>query len=346
VTQPQDQCYLPDFCSVSMVLILVLAAELLALALALASGGGWTTLAMTSLFMLWVVLASAALLCALRSQLARRGVAQVSVFSLAVVLAVTLATSVAGQILLPSVVAMDGGGPGVDLRRTLDQLAIAGIFTGIALRYAFLQQQLREQRGAELQARIVALQARIRPHFLFNSMNTIASLIATDPDLAERVVEDLSDLFRQSLSSDHTQVPMTEELELCRRFARIEALRLGSRLQVEWAVEALPPQLRIPRFTLQPLLENAIYHGVQPLPEGGVVQVSVRCDGATCSLNVVNPVAPAPVASGGHSMALDNIRHRLQALYGSAASLAISRQPGRFAVQLRFPCAPPADSAP
>jgi two-component system, LytTR family, sensor histidine kinase AlgZ len=227
----------------------------------------------------------------------------------------------------------------VDWLRIGRQLAIAGIISGLALRYLYVQQQLRAQEQSELQSRIQALQSRIRPHFLFNSMNIIASLIATDPDTAESVVEDLSELFRASLNEAGNQVPITEELELCERYVRIEGLRLGERLHVEWDIGECPPQLRIPLLTLQPLLENAIYHGIQPRPEGGTIRLRLRCTGDIVDVEIVNPLPP-PGALGqsqGNRMAVINIRSRLGVLYGAAAQLSAESEGEVFVTRLRYP---------
>ena len=143
------------------------------------------------------------------------------------------------------------------------------------LRYNYIQRSLHTREESELHARIQALQSRIRPHFLFNSMNIIASLIPVDPDVAETVVEDLSELFRASLQEEGSEVSIEEELALCRRYTRIEYLRLGERLNIEWQIEDAVESVKIPLLTLQPLLENAIYHGIQPMPEGGTITVSL-----------------------------------------------------------------------
>jgi len=223
--------------------------------------------------------------------------------------------------------------------RVLGQLIIAGIITGLVLRYFYVQQRLRLQEQSELQSRIQALQSRIRPHFLFNSMNIIASLIATDPDTAESVVEDLSELFRASLNDAGNQVPIEEELDLCERYIRIESLRLGERLRLEWDVEDIGPATRIPLLTLQPLLENAIYHGIQPLPEGGTIELQLRYDGDFVIVRIVNPLPPSGQISEsqGNRMALQNIRSRLGVLYGAKASLDTSTVGETFVTQLRFP---------
>ncbi len=331
-----ENFFLPDLCKVGAVLFLVLLAELLALVLSLAAdtdkGFSWESLALISLFTQWVVLSSAALLCLLRPYLARLSLPWAATTSYTLILLVALLCSLAGQWL-----GLSAHGPGIALWRTLDHLLIAAILAGIALRYFYLQQQLRLQQEAELRARIEALQARIRPHFLFNSMNSIASLIVSDPVLAEQLVEDLADLFRQSLATEQTEVSLQEEVTLCRRFARIEGLRLGPRLQVDWSIDEQAEAVRIPRFTLQPLIENAIYHGIQPLPEGGRVQVTIVLDGDMCRIQVDNPVATAGVRPGGNRMALQNISHRLEALYGAAAEVKVSQQQGSFSVVIAYP---------
>ncbi|WP_235015357.1 sensor histidine kinase [Oceanicoccus sp. KOV_DT_Chl] len=185
--------------------------------------------------------------------------------------------------------ALNGGGWPVDGGRLLTHILICAVLAGIALRYFYLTQQLRLNQRAELQARIQALQSRIRPHFLFNSMNIIASLIAVDQEAAETAVEDLAGLFRASLAEAETQVTLAEELELCRRYTRIEQLRLGQRLQLDWQVDQVPQQLKIPSLSVQPLLENAIYHGIQQLPAGGTVAIAARYAQGVFTLSITNP---------------------------------------------------------
>jgi len=227
----------------------------------------------------------------------------------------------------------------VDWGTVAGQLVIAGIITALALRYFYVQQQLRAQEQSELESRIQALQSRIRPHFLFNSMNIIASLIATDPDTAETVVEDLSELFRASLNDAGNQVQLAEELDLCERYVRIEALRLGDRLKLDWQVETPEQSVKIPLLTLQPLLENAIYHGIQPLPEGGTISVRLWFDADQVHVEIDNPLPPASQRSQsqGNKMALNNIRSRLAVLYGGRADLSTRETDGRYVTALRYP---------
>ena len=223
--------------------------------------------------------------------------------------------------------------------RILRNLLIAIIMTGIAFRYLFLAFELRLREQAELTSRIQALQSRIRPHFLFNSMNIIASLISIDPDLAEEVVEDLSVLFRASLNEATSQpVRLSEELDLCEKYVHIEGLRLDDRLKVDWQIAIDVNQIKIPLLTLQPLLENAIYQGIQPLPEGGTVTVKITSMDHQIEILITNPVPPVGYQHGkGNRMALDNIRNRMSAIYGPEARLLTSRDEELFTTQLVYP---------
>jgi two-component system sensor histidine kinase AlgZ len=195
---------------------------------------------------------------------------------------------------------------------------------------------------AEARSRIQALQARIRPHFLFNSMNTIAALTRSDPARAEEAVEDLADLFRATLRDSHSPLRLKEELELTRIYQRIEALRLGDRLKVTWDVAELPMRALVPGLTVQPLLENAIYHGIEPLPNGGTVTVAGRVVNGEIEIVVTNPVSPERPATSerpGNRLALDNIRQRLALAYGARGSIDVEQPPHEYRVTIRFPFA-------
>jgi two-component system, LytTR family, sensor histidine kinase AlgZ len=328
----------PDLCNARALALVVLIGQLLVLVLLFAGGPvTWSRLALLSLYVQWIGLSSAGILCVSRRALWRLDGAPAGTVAFAVVVAVTFIVSLVADRVIAGTMALET--VGVDWVRIGKQLAVAAIIAGVALRYLYVQQQLRAQEQSELQSRIQALQSRIRPHFLFNSMNIIASLIATDPDTAETVVEDLSELFRASLNEAANQVDIDDELELCERYLRIERLRLGDRLAVEWDIGDHPPELRIPLLTLQPLLENAIYHGIQPRPEGGTIRLTLRCERGTVQIDIVNPLPP-PDARGqsqGNRMAISNIRGRLGALYGHAAVLTAEQEGGQFVTRLRYP---------
>jgi two-component system sensor histidine kinase AlgZ len=323
--------FIPELCNVGALSLLVLIAQLLVIVLLFAGDElSWIRLALLSLFVQWVALLSAGLVCSLRRLLNRLPLVPSALAAFTLVLLVTGAMGIAADRVLG-----DGGPP--DWMAIVGQLVIAAIITGLALRYFYVQQQLRVQEQSELKARLQALQSRIRPHFLFNSMNIIASLIAVEPETAEAVVEDLSELFRASLNEAGNQVAMAEELDLCRRYARIEMLRLGDRLQIDW--QLAPHQgVKIPLLTLQPLLENAIYHGVQPLPEGGTICVELAVSAERVDLLITNPLPPrGSTPSQGNRMALNNIRSRLQVLYGNAAGLTAAPEGEVYMTRLHYP---------
>lgn len=322
-SQPQE-FFIPDLCQVQAVFFLVLVAELLAIVLELAGNGlrdfSWESLALTSLLVQWSFLLSAALLCQLRTRLSHWPLPWAAGICYLTILAVVALTSGIGQWLLAGISGAENSR--IDGWALATHILICAMLAGIVLRYFYLTQQLRLRQRTELQARIQALQSRIRPHFLFNSMNIIASLIAVDQEAAETAVEDLASLFRASLAEVVTEVTLAEELELCRRYVRIEQLRLGRRLQVDWQLADVPQNLKIPSLCLQPLLENAIYHGIQQLPEGGTVTIKATYQRGELIIEVINPViANQIIAVDGNSLALENIHHRLQAIYGVKASL-------------------------
>jgi two-component system sensor histidine kinase AlgZ len=323
---------------VGAISLLVLIGELLVLVLLFAGGEvSWVRLAIMSLFVQWVALASAGLICTTRGWLAGLGLAMGSLAAFGMVMGVTFTVGILSAWLLNG----SATAAAIDWQTIAGQLMIAGIITVLALRYFYVQQQLRAQEQSELESRIQALQSRIRPHFLFNSMNIIASLIATDPETAESVVEDLSELFRASLNDAGNQVQLSDELDLCERYVRIEALRLGDRLELDWQIAQPATPVKIPLLTLQPLLENAIYHGIQPLPEGGIISVRLWFEHDRVNVEIENPSPPDShrSQSQGNKMALNNIRSRLSVLYGARAELTTSQSDGRYVTALSYPLA-------
>jgi len=329
--------FIPDLCATKPVLIMFIVAELLVVVFVLGDSDlpefAWGNLAMASLFVQWIVLLCAALLCAARQLLAQLSVAGGVLLSFVIILLVTLGSSlVAMTILNPSAYTQ------LDQWWVLRNQMMAAVVGGIALRYFYLQQQLRAREQAELQARIESLRARIRPHFLFNTMNSIASLIGSRPEQAEQVVEDLSELFRASLVESSRQTTVADELHLCRLYLRIEQLRLGERLQVDWQLDEDLLDSAMPSLILQPLVENAVYHGIAQIPEGGRVCIRLSCAGNSIVVGVENPVPASPAAvTNGHHMALDNIRQRLRALYDDEAALIVTPGADVHAVELRMP---------
>ena len=216
------------------------------------------------------------------------------------------------------------------------------LLSAVMLRYFYVRDQWRDQVRANAKASLQALQARINPHFLFNSMNTIAALVRRDPHTAESAIEDLSDLFRAALGDENAEATLAEELQIARQYLAIEQLRLGTRLRLDWQLAAdLPMQIRMPRLTLQPLFENAVIHGIAGLPEGGEIEVVAKAADGRVQLTISNPLPPGN-PTVGHGHALDSIRRRLALYYGAPASLTETTDNGRFSIQLGIPNEPAA----
>jgi two-component system, LytTR family, sensor histidine kinase AlgZ len=340
-----DALYLPDFCTSRATLGIVVIVELTALVLTLARQSAtidfWTDLGRTSLFLLWIGLAGAALLCALRARLAHMTVAAGSVAVLALISTVIGAVSICAYLFGRTAMVVDSGGaglfPAAPWGFVLRNVAIGLVVTGLALRYFYVAHEWRRSVELRAAARVHALQARIRPHFLFNSMNTIAALTRSNPPRAESAVQDLADLFRAALSDKRDTITLAEELEVARTYQRMEQLRLGKRLQVEWKTESLPAEALVPGLMLQPLLENAIYHGIEPRPEGGTVTISGEVAGGLVTIVVRNPLDPVPGLREGNRLALANIRERLSLMYGERALMKSGRFDAEYIVTLRFP---------
>ncbi len=360
----RDTLFLPDFCGLRMLLAIILAGQLLAFVLVLAptrlSGDGWRDLAFGSLFIQWVGLSSAAILCVSRRWLKRLGNVQAGFVSYALVLLVTLVLSEVGfWLLVHGIVPLqafsvsmpppgEGAPPAIvtflkapmHLEVLLRNLGISAIVSAVALRYFYVQHQWKTNLESETRARIQALQSRIRPHFLFNSMNTIAALTRSDPALAEEVTEDLAALFRVTLGDASVPVPLARELEVCRQYLHIEKQRLGDRIADRWQIDTLPASALIPGLSLQPLVENAVYHGIEPSTGGGVIEISGGEKGARLWIRIVNsrPNGSGRNARpGGNRMAQENVGQRMRAFFGDGAELEVEEGASEYAVELRFP---------
>jgi two-component system sensor histidine kinase AlgZ len=338
--------FLPDFCEPRAVLAIVLVGALLAFVLALARlsalGGFWPELARTSAYLLWTGLLCAAVLCRARPVLARQSLQSASLWALGLIVGTVALVSEGvywfGRLWAEQLGVSTGLFPERHWSFLLPNLFIAAIVGAIALRYFYVAHEWRRNVELEARARVRALQARIRPHFLYNSLNTVAALTRSDPARAEEAIEDLADLFRVSLSDSRAQISLREELEVARIYQRIEQLRLGKRLEVRWKVAELPPRAVVPSLLLQPLLENAINHGIEPLPEGGTVTVEGRVEGDSVTIEVSNPVSPvARAVRSGNRMALDNIRQRLELVFPGRSAVDVVDSGAEYRVRLRFP---------
>ncbi|MFI4938132.1 MAG: sensor histidine kinase, partial [Candidatus Berkiellales bacterium] len=332
--------FLPNLCNVKAIFLLAITAQLIACVLILATGDilseSWDELGLLSVFVQWIVLTSGGALCLSRRPLAKLSVMWASVMSYLIVVVTTAIISACAQYLMIKINYQWGNRPETIGEFVFRCVSISAIFTFVALRYFYIVQQWKQRIELESQARVDALQARIRPHFLFNSMNIIASLIQTEPRLAEQAVEDLAEIFRATLKDKGSMVPLSEEWILCRNYLRIEGLRLGERLTLEANLSGVPQDAAIPMLTLQPLMENAIYHGIQSLEKGGTIKVVGAMEGNLVCITISNPVPPISQKSPsqGNKMAMANIRHRLNLLFGSHAELTVNVTPEQYEVKV------------
>ena len=213
--------------------------------------------------------------------------------------------------------------------------ALAGAGLAAAM---FLWLHLRAQASlpADTTARLAELQSRIRPHFLFNTLNTALALVRLDPARAEGVLEDLAELFRAAISDSAESVTLAEEVELAKRYLAIEQIRFGKRLQVTWELDPDAGAARMPPLLLQPLVENAVRHGVEPADAGGVIRIRTRVRLGRAVVSIVNSV-PAAASRPGHGMALRNVRERLRLMHDVAAQFDTRRDGDVFRVQVVVP---------
>jgi two-component system sensor histidine kinase AlgZ len=225
-----------------------------------------------------------------------------------------------------------------DVPVALDRaLFFAAVVTAAVL--AALHLRERALSPAFTEARLQALAARIRPHFLFNSLNAVLSLVRSEPRRAEAALEDMADLFRVLMQDNRELVPLADEVALCRQYLDLEQLRLGDRLRVDWHVENLPGDARVPALVLQPLIENAVYHGIEPDPRPGTVRIDIFASRGEVTIALRNPYHRdgGGTHHGGNKMALANIRERLALHFDAEARLDTRVGEHEYEVRIRLP---------
>ena len=345
---------IPDFCQLPRVFILVLLSELLAILFTILTynlqQSAWYLLGFHSIFVLWISLFSGAFFCLTRRWLNRCSIVIVTVLSTAAIALITLLTSfLALSLFFNTAITLSPEQLWFLIRNT----TAAVLITLVWMRYLYLRQQVLNGIIAEGEARFRSLQAKIQPHFLFNTLNTIASLIAISPAKAENTLEHLATLLRSSLKPGDDLVPLQTELELCQHYLEIEKQRLGDKLIVDWQIDVEPEVYKLPPFTLQPLVENAVYHGIQRLVDGGVVTIKAeQITGQSLSSKVAtsaeyflrlegsNPL-PATGSKPGNQTAQSNIQQRLSIRYGSQAKMTTHRNDDHYITELLIPGAQP-----
>lgn len=222
-----------------------------------------------------------------------------------------------------------------DLPSLTSTLFYTLIICGITLYYFNLHNRAYSPAVAE--ARLQALQARIRPHFLFNSLNAVLSLIRSQPKQAETALEDMADLFRVLMADNRDLVPLAQEIALCRQYLALEKLRLDERLMIQWQIDDIPPDTLIPPLLLQPLLENAVYHGIEPLTQGGTITIQIYTKQDQIHLVLKNPCSTKSHHSNGNKMALNNIKERLTLHFDLEASLKSKQSNDEYEVHIILP---------
>jgi two-component system sensor histidine kinase AlgZ len=323
----QRPARLPDLCNMGVWLRILLAVNLGAMLAALLRNRQLSTLSLEFIDMAAyvepVALFSIALLCALRRGLERMG----------------YAPALPAVVILPMLVAYGYGGMFAYLFESARNSWRYPFWAGVAaaLLLAWFDLRRRAQSPAVTEARLMALTARIRPHFLFNSLNAVLGVIRSDPRRAETALEELSELFRALMRDNRELVPLSEEIALARQYLELEKLRLGERLSIRWDIESCPPDALVPPLMLQPLLENAVYHGVEPLQEPGEIAIRVSRDKERIVFELTNPFAPESDHHSGNQMALANIRERLMLFFDLEAQLDTARHGDRYVVSIAFP---------
>lgn len=339
----EDNFFIPNLCAPNALLVLAISAPTIAAILILANGDvlteSWDEWILVSALVAAIVFVSAASLCVFRRWLSKLSFKWGAILSYLIVIAVTAIICGIVQHGLVIIKYQWGNSPETIAHFVTRCILISMILTLILMYVFHVEHQWKQEIELSSQARVEALQAKIRPHFLFNSMNIIASLIETQPKLAEQAVEDLSEIFRATLKDKGAMVPLSEEWILCRNYLRIEGLRLGERLIVDADLSLVPQDAAIPMLTLQPLVENAVYHGIQPLEKGGVIKVQGTMEDNIIHIHISNPVPPSSQEPPpkGNKIALANIRHRLNLLFGSHAKLRVKASPEDYEVIISFP---------
>lgn len=225
--------------------------------------------------------------------------------------------------------------PDAELLSPVQTLVFSALASGILTGYFHLRGKALSP--AVTEARLQALQARIRPHFLFNSLNAVLSLVRSDPRRAEHALEDLSELFRALMRENRDLVPLQDEIDLTKAYLGLEQLRLGDRLSVDWHIDKMPSDALIPPLVIQPLVENAVYHGIEPHREHGQISLNVYRSGDTVHIVIRNPYAESGSHHAGNKLALGNIRERLALHFDLDATLKSELMGAVYQVHISLP---------
>jgi two-component system sensor histidine kinase AlgZ len=334
--------FLPDFCSLKILLAVFFLTELLAFLLTLATNrtglGFLSEFSLRSLLALWIVLISAILLCGLRNSVQRFNNGLVGLLAFVIIQLVSLLVCWVVIEILPQWQILNPLNSDEKLVFYARTLGISALVAMAFLRYLYVLFQWQQQIEAKATLKLNALQARMRPHFLFNSLNSIASLTRINPVLAETLVEDLAELIRASMNIDDALlISLAEEIKLVELYLAIETQRLDDRLKVSWDVEQLPKDALIPPLSLQPLVENAVYYGIEPNPVGGEIVIRGFVDSNYLTITVTNPQVVQTQPRTGNQMALKNLAARLTGCFQEEGRLRVESNSQTYQVTLEIP---------
>lgn len=324
---------------------LFIASNILAMILALAEAQSWTALSVERLlqymlFINWVLLAFVALVELFQKKIQPLNFAQALVVGFILLQMIVVLTTVVlnGVIYFGQNFQIHGLSRDVLLDGVMLHLSYGVLIGTFCFRYLYLREQWARQQNSELHARIQAMQARIHPHFLFNSLNTVISLITIDPDKAEQMLLNLSRLFRASFK-ELRLVRLKDEIELCKHYLAIEQIRLGDRLRVEWKYddEVLFSQVQIPLLTLQPLVENSIFHGVEKFLTKSTISILVEVLQNQVNIVITNPYTQDKInLRQGNGIAVENVKQRLEAYYGRTVIFQTYAGKGIFTTVVQY----------
>jgi len=331
MTSIRHEAYrLPNFCNFGVWLRILLGANGLAVMAVVAGNHSFSELtselAALAAYFEWPLIASLSLLCLLSKHIERLSYA----YGVTVVVISAVATTAGVYVLLL---------PFDRLSATPYRL-MPTLFWAVACAAVLLfyfNARARLQSPALAEARLMALTSRIRPHFLFNALNAVLGVIRSDPRRAEAALEELADLFRVLMRENRELVPLSDEIALARQYLNLERLRLGERLQVKWDIESCPPDALVPPLMLQPLLENAVYHGIEPGEQAGEISIHFARRGDQLLIELANPYVVGASSHVGSHMALANLGERLMLFYDLEARLETEANDGRFVVRIVTP---------
>lgn len=321
---------LPDFCNLGIMLRTLVIANLMGMALALARAStlleAWRELQQIALVLQPSLLAALLLLCTLKRPLHRLPYR----YGVLAVLALTLGVVAGMQRFIARQLFVFENTTHME-----NQLLLALLMAGSLLVYFHMRSRILSPAVGE--ARLQALQARIRPHFLFNSINAVMSLVRSDPQRAERALQDLADLFRVLMKENRELTRLEDEVNLCWQYLELENLRLGDRLRIAWHIDNMPKDAMVPPLILQPLLENAVYHGVEPAQTPGEISINIFRSRDQVNLVIKNPYLKEGSHHSGNKMAMQNIRERLALHFDAEAALRCEVQGDHYQVHITLP---------